>query len=195
MIEEFIAKMGSDSLEVFGGTFEGGIHIQQIPDELAPCIEAIQKLGEVKSYLEIGVAAGGTTYVFNHYFHPEITLVDDNKHHKAKLRNAILDGIKRRELIGKSDGEDVLKAAREQTYDVIVIDGDHTYSAVKIDTENYLPLLNKDGFLIYHDSVMKEWGVHRIVKELKKNKDLKFIGEYVSKKHSPLGIAMFRRVQ
>jgi predicted O-methyltransferase YrrM len=195
MIEEFIAKMGSDSLEVFGGTFEGGIHIQQIPDELAPCIEAIQKLGEVKSYLEIGVAAGGTTYIFNHYFHPEITLVDDNKHHKAKLRNAILDGVKRRELIGRSDGEDVLKAAREQTYDVIVIDGDHLYPAVKKDTENYLPLLNKGGFLIYHDSVMKEWGVYRIVKELKKNKDLKFIGEYVSKKHSPLGIAMFRRVQ
>ena len=194
MIEEFIAKMGSDSLEVFGGTFEGGIHIQQIPDELAPCIEAIQKLGEVKSYLEIGVAAGGTTYIFNHYFHPEITLVDDNKHHKAKLRNAILDGVKRRELIGRSDGEDVLRAAREQMYDVIVIDGDHLYPAVKKDTENYLPLLNKGGFLIYHDSVMKEWGVYRIVKELKKNKDLKFIGEYVSKKHSPLGIAMFRRV-
>ena len=195
MIEEFIIKKGSDSLDVFGGAFEGGIHIQQIPDELAPCIEAIQELGEVKSYLEIGVAAGGTTYIFNHFFHPEITLVDDNKHHKAKLRNAILDGVKRRELIGKSDGEDVLKAAREQTYDVIVIDGDHLYPAVKKDTENYLPLLNKDGFLIYHDSVMKEWGVHRIVKELKKNKDLKFIGEYVSKKHSPLGIAMFRRVQ
>jgi len=194
-IEQFIIDSGSDDLRTFGGRFEGGINIQQIPDEIAPCIAEILKTGKIKTYLEIGVAAGGTTFLFNHYFHPEITLIDDNKHHKAKLRKKILEGIERRELIGKSDDENIIKVASESTYDIILIDGDHLYPGVKLDTVLYKPLLNPDGFLIYHDSLQKEWGVKRLVKELKTDKSLKFIHEYVSKKHSPLGVALFRRVK
>ncbi len=68
LIEQFILDAGSDNLGVFGGIYEGGIHCQQIPDEIAPCILTILESGEsIKSYLEIGVAAGGSTFLFNHF--------------------------------------------------------------------------------------------------------------------------------
>jgi len=194
-IEQFVVDAGSDDLGTFGGKFEGGIHIQQIPDEIAPCILKILESGGAKSYLEIGVAAGGTTYLFNHFFHPEITIIDDNKHHKAKFRKTVLKGVERKELIGRSDDENILKTASESTYDIILIDGDHLYPGVKLDTIFYKPLLNPGGFLIYHDSLMKEWGVQRIVKELKTDESMEFISEYTSKKHSPLGVALFRRIK
>jgi predicted O-methyltransferase YrrM len=104
-----------------------------------------------------------------------------------------LAGIPRRELIGKSDDEDIVKAASEKTYDIIFIDGDHLYKAVKKDTQNYLPLLNENGYILYHDSLLKEWGVKRIVKELKADNSLEFIDEFISTKYKPLGLAMFRR--
>ena len=67
-IIDFILASGSDDLATFGGKHEGGIHCQQIPDELAPCILAILESGEtINAYLEIGVAAGGTTFLVNHY--------------------------------------------------------------------------------------------------------------------------------
>jgi len=67
-IEQFVLDAGSDDLPTFGGSFEGGIHCQQIPDEIGPCIHAILGSGlDLRSYLEIGVAAGGTTFLFDHF--------------------------------------------------------------------------------------------------------------------------------
>lgn len=194
-IEQFITASGSDNLSVFGGEYEGGINIQQIPDEIAPCIKYLLDF-EIKSYLEIGVAAGGTAFVFNHYFHPEIVLIDDNKHHKAALRPKVMDKIIRHEIIRKSGDNAAIAAAQELSpYDLILIDGDHSYQGVNADVKNYLPMLNKEGFLVFHDSARSGFGVKRMVKELKKDTSLKFINEYVSKKMTPCGVALFRRVK
>ncbi len=196
-IEFIIHEAGSDDLPTFGGSYEGGIHCQQIPDELAPCIMAIMESGEtIKSYLEIGVAAGGTIYLLNHFFHLErIVLIDDNKHHKAGLRAGILKGIAYQEIIGRSDNEETILTADDLApFDIILIDGDHLYPGIKLDTIIYMPLLRHGGFLILHDSALPEWGVMRVIKELKADKDMKFIGEYVSKKHpKPCGVALFQR--
>ena len=196
-IEEFIIAAGSDDLATFGGSFEGGIHCQQIPDELAPCIHKIMEIGStVFSYLEIGVAAGGTTFIFDHFFEPyKMVLVDDNKHHKAGLRPDILLHVPAIEIIGRSSDQATVAAAKAQAlYDIIVIDGDHTYAAVKTDTLLYMPMLSPGGFLILHDSVMQEWGVARVVFELKYDLGMEFVAEYVSAKHPrPLGVALFRR--
>jgi predicted O-methyltransferase YrrM len=198
-IEQFIICAGSDNIGVFGGSHEGGIHCQQIPDEIAPAILTILESGErIEAYLEIGVAAGGTTFLIDHYFHPEkIVLVDDNKHHKAGLRGEILKGIKYQEIIGRSDDEEVIKTVSKiAPYDVILIDGDHLYPGVKLDTISYLPMLRPGGFLILHDSALPEWGVARVVRELKTDPGVEFIGEYVSTKHPrPLGVALCRKAR
>src|SRR3972149_4521353 len=93
-IEQFVIDAGSDHVPTFGGKYEGGMQIQQIPDEIAPCIMAILKSGEpIKNYLEIGVAAGGMVALINHYFHPgKIVLIDDNAHPKHHIRPYVLDG-------------------------------------------------------------------------------------------------------
>ncbi len=199
LIEQFILDAGSDNLGVFGGIYEGGIHCQQIPDEIAPCILTILESGEsIKSYLEIGVAAGGSTFLFNHFFHPEkIVLIDNNKHPKAGLRAEVLKGIDYQEIIGCSDAEESIKAISNLNtmFDVILIDGEHHYQGVKLDTVLYLPFLRKGGFLILHDSVWPLGGIMRVVRELKIDPEMEFIDEFVTKKHSfKCGIALFRRV-
>ena len=194
-IEAVIAASGSDNLPAFGGKFEGGIHCQQIPDELAPCIHAILASGhDIASCLEIGVAAGGTTFLMNHFFSPErIVLVDDGKHHKVGLRPSVLTGIKYKEIVGRSCDLDVVSAVHEDSpYDIIIIDSDHSYQNVSQEIEKYLWMLSQGGFLIVHDSVAVD-DVARIVKELKMKKALKFINEFVSKTHKPCGIALFQR--
>lgn len=197
-IEQFIVDAGSDSLEVFGGTYEGGIHIQQIPDELAPCVVAVLDSGEdIPSYLEIGAAAGGTTYVMNHFFSPQsIVLIDDNIHPKHELRPDTLKGINRKEIIGNSRDQTVIDQV-EGPFGLLVIDGDHSYQGVHADIENYLPFLREGGFLMLHDTATNIWGcdVPAVVEELKQLPGLNVVGEFISQKHpAPCGLALFQKV-
>jgi predicted O-methyltransferase YrrM len=196
-IENFIAESGSDHVPTFGGKFEGGIQCQQIADELAPCIMAILESGEpVKSYLEIGVAAGGTTFIFNHFFKLNtIALIDDNRHPKAHVRPYILRDIIRNEIIGHSHADGTVAALKDikTDFDIVLIDGDHTYAGVSKDVDIYRRFLREGGFLILHDSALPEWGIQQMVVELKKDKTLDFIGEYITQKHSrPCGVALFK---
>lgn len=197
-IERYIISVGSDSLPVFGGTYEGGVHIQQIPDELAPCILAIVESGEkVRSFLEIGVAAGGTTFTLNHFLDPDrIVLIDNNAHPKHILRPYILKDIVCEEIIGNSRDPEII-ARPKGPFDLVIIDGDHSYEAVKEDVKNYLPKLRKGGFLVLHDSATNQWGceVSQVVEELKESTNVQLVNEYISVKHSsPCGLALFRKV-
>lgn len=199
-IEQFVLGAGSDHVPTFGGSFEGGIQCQQVADEIAPCIYAILSTGKpVKSYLEIGAAAGGTTFLFNYYFRPEdIVLIDDNRHPKAHVRHYILQDIKYTEIIGDSHAPgtvDVL-AALGLKFDIVFIDGDHSYPGVKADVKIYREFLKPDGFLIFHDSAVPEFGVKDVVAELKNDAGFKFIGEFKTQTElRPLGVALFRKVE
>lgn len=196
-IEQFIIAAGSDDLGTFGGGYQGGVEVQQVPDEIGPCILALLESGKTfESYLELGVAAGGLTYLVNHYLKPEkIVLVDDNQHHKAGKRVEVLRGIAYREIIGKSLDETVIEETRSAgPYDLMMIDGDHNYPGVKLDVTTYLPMLASGGYLMLHDSAMPQWGVMRTVKELKADCTMEFIGEFVSMNHTPLGVALFKKV-
>jgi predicted O-methyltransferase YrrM len=197
-IEKFVIDAGSDHVPTFGGKFEGGAQIQQVPDEIAPCIKAILDSGKlINDYLEIGVAAGGTTFLMNHFLHPaNIVLIDDNQHPKHHVRQYILCDVSYKQIIGNSQSQTVIDLVKDQKFDIIIIDGDHSFNGVKSDVENYFPMLRKDGFLIFHDSVCQEcWGVHLVVEEVKKSGEAELIGEYITEKHSrPCGVALFRKV-
>lgn len=199
-IERFIEEAGSDDLGTFGGKYEGGINCQQIPDELAPCLLAIMESGKkVSNYLEIGAAAGGTTYLIDHFLSPEkIVIIDDDKHTKAGLRKAILEKVKApvTEFIGDSQSEEISSGLTRWAggFDLILIDGDHNYPGVKLDVVFYLPFLLPGGFLALHDSALTKWGVPRVVRELKRDPGMEFVGEYVSTVHpAPCGLALFRK--
>ena len=197
-IEQFIFGAGSDNLGTFGGIFGGGIQIQQISDELAPCILAILESGEpVKAYLEIGSAAGGSVFVMDHYFKPgKIVLVDDNQHPKAHIRPYILRNILHDEIIGNS--HEVSTVAKVYNmgifFDALMIDGDHMYEGVKADVIKYGEFLRPGGFLIFHDSqIGAPYGCAKVFQELRKDKRWEFIAEYISKKHKPCGTGFFRK--
>jgi hypothetical protein len=197
-IERYIEEIGSDDLPTFGGTWQGGAYIQQLPDELAPCIHALLASSvQINSFFEIGVAAGGLTLVIDHYFKPEtIVLLDTNQHPRCVNRPDVLKGIKYEEVIGDSACDSTLACVVNlgYTYDLIVIDGVHYYENVKKDVAMYAGFLRNSGFLMLHDSALHQWGVPRVVEELKTDPAWEYIGEWNSVKVQPCGVALFRRV-
>lgn len=50
--------------------------------------------------------------------------------------------------------------------DFLFIDGDHTYQAVMTDWLLYSPLVKSGGIIAFHDSLCKEFGVSRFIKDL-----------------------------
>lgn len=197
-IENFILENGSDDLPTFGGDFEGGCHCQQIYDEIAPFIFEVLNIGDkIKKYLEVGVASGGTTFILNNFFKFEkVVLIDDNKHPKSKFRKSILEGIPIKEMIGRSDEKRIIDSTKDiGPYDLIFIDGDHTFEAVNRDVNNYFPMIKKGGYIALHDSVMKQWGVHIVVENLKKDDSVDLFGEYVTgTKIRACGLTVFKKV-
>jgi predicted O-methyltransferase YrrM len=73
---------------------------------------------------------------------------------------------------------------------MVFIDGDHTYEGVVRDFEAWWPAMASGGCVLFHDSVNthENWGVHRLMAELKTRKDL----EYVETVDS---ISVFRKKQ
>jgi predicted O-methyltransferase YrrM len=195
-IEQFIIEAGSDDLETFGGGVEGGIHCQQIPDEFAGFLFDRLISGQaINDYLEIGAAAGGTTFLINHFLKPQrIVLIDDGKHPKAALRADILTGINRTEIIGNSRDQEIVDQV-EGEFDLIMVDGDHSYFGCLDDSRNYIPKLRDGGLIAFHDSVHDLLEVRRVVDILKKDDRVIFVNEYISKTQPhPCGIAIFRKV-
>jgi len=202
-IQSFIEALGSDSLKVVGGKFEGGIHLQQIPDELAPCLYDLRRLEDekvtkgIRTYLEIGSAAGGSAFIFNYFFDLQrLTLIDDNRHPKHNLRKDTLRWADYREFIGDSHSDEAAKFVENQGigYDILFIDGDHSYEGVKQDIKLYHKFVNYQGFVIFHDTVACK-GIRDYMVDIREDidLDLHFINSYVSKTHpKPCGITMFQ---
>jgi len=60
---------------------------------------------------------------------------------------------------------------------MIFIDGDHSYEGVCADFGVWFPVLQSDGFMMFHDSVNRHesWGVWRLMEELKLRKDMELV--------------------
>ena len=64
----------------------------------------------------------------------------------------------------------------KEKFDIIFIDGDHSYEGVKKDYDNSLPLLNNNGYIIFHDIASRGCpGVVRIWDEIKNEKSIEFV--------------------
>jgi predicted O-methyltransferase YrrM len=197
-IESYILTLGQENTEGFGGTKAGGIRLQQIPDEIAPCLaELLKYKDEIHNYLETGSAAGGSCYVMNHFFPLEkIVLIDNNGLNMQGTRNEVLKGIFHQELIGRSDDEFVVGSVSNMgiMFDLILLDSDHSYQNVRLEAALYLPFLRPGGFLFIHDTVAAAQGDGRVMRELAASKDMEFVAEYVSEKYPKLGIGLLRKV-
>jgi cephalosporin hydroxylase len=195
-IESFILECGQESTNGFGGVKAGGIYLQQSPDELAPCIaELLKYKDEIKSYLEVGSASGGSCFVFNHFFSFEkIVLIDNNGLGRQAIRNDVLRGIFRQELIGRSNDGAICDSVAKMgiMFDLIVLDSEHDYQNVKAESEIYLPFLRPGGFLFIHDTVFAPDGSGQAMGELIAD-GMELVAEYVSEKGPKLGIGLLRK--
>lgn len=198
-IESYILYSGSDHVPTFGGAFEGGIQVQQVPDEFAACIKAILDTGEpINNYLEIGSAAGGSAFLMHHFFHPaNIILVDDNKHPKAHIRPYILRDVPHRDIIGNSHDQGTINKviATGLIFDVIMIDGDHFYDGASFDVQHYSQVLRSGGFLIFHDSrIGTPYGCYGVARDIEQSPEWSVVNEYLSSKYPVCGILLARKV-
>jgi predicted O-methyltransferase YrrM len=198
-VEQFIKNAGVADIVVFGGRRMGGIHVNQVPDEMAGMIHDIMMSKSIDNYLEIGVAAGGTTFLINHFLQPSKTvLIDDNAHPQAFLRHKILEGIEYTEIIGHSHTEGTVNILRSLglTFDLIFIDANHIYEAVRGDVDIYKHFLRIGGLMALHDTALSQYGPMQTVNEMRTEPWWEFVAEYVtrSKVIRPCGITVFRRI-
>lgn len=164
-ILDAILEAGSDNTQRFGGRFEGGYHIQQVPEELADVVMRLRGR-PYEHYLEIGAAAGGTARILRELLEiPHVYVIDDNKHPKHSLRATILpDAI---EWIGSSQDAECARQLAEWNckFDLVCIDGDHAYDAVRADLALAQKVLATGAVIILHDIAICE-GPKRVWDEI-----------------------------
>lgn len=74
-------------------------------------------------------------------------------------------------ILLKMSFDDALKEFKNESIDLLHIDGYHTYEAVKHDFESWLPKMSKKGVIILHDTKVLErsFGVWKFMDEIKDN--------------------------
>lgn len=86
--------------------------------------------------------------------------------------------------IHKNKSEDVLNSFPNEYFDIIYIDGDHTYNGVKSDLTVSYNKVKKDGFICGHDYINERFeGVVRAVNEFCDQTQLKI--NYITKDGCP----------
>lgn len=156
-ILEAVLNYGSDSLGVFGGKFEGGIRLQQEPEEYADFLWFLAQEPLAFSHIcEIGTAAGGNAKVLYDLLKPSrLLLIDDNSHRSgANARIETLDGVPRIEIIGDSRSQAIVCSAFRAmpSCELLFIDGCHDYPYVAQDFANYAPMVITGGLMAFHDT-------------------------------------------
>jgi len=165
-LEEFVKwikyNAGSSNTKYFKTKKLGGLKLQQVPKEYANVFFEIFKINP-KSYLEIGIGNGGSwlTYSFLLRRSLKISHAVDNLEYAKFIRQKSDDFEYIRNYLKKhidnvefynSDSKLFLDS-NDNMYDVIFIDGDHTYEGVKSDFIKSIRHINKGGIVIFHDII------------------------------------------
>lgn len=119
--------------------------------------------------LEVGAWHGGTLW---HWLRigTIVAVVDDEMRMADLWREWAAQADAELHLIrGMSQDPAVVRAAAAfDPYDVLFIDADHSYEAVRRDWENYSPLVGSRGIVAFHDIVERPgYGVSRLWGEIK----------------------------
>ena len=116
----------------------------------------IAKCLRPRKILEVGSYVGHTTKLLAQHTPPEARIVAfdrDPRHGKAYRDSPTAAKIERR--VGEVNPE-AFAADEPGSYDLIFLDADHTYRAVRHDSEILMPLLASGGIFIWHDYA--NWG-------------------------------------
>lgn len=134
---------------------------------------AVQQHGEIVSLLrlleknpprsvcEIGTASGGTLFLLTKVSRPDalVISVDPGLPLERSLIHSRFATRKQRLISVRKDSQaaetiqQVRSILRGEPLDLLFIDGDHAYEAVKADFANYRPLVRPGGLIVFHDIV------------------------------------------
>ncbi|MTJ07924.1 O-methyltransferase [Anabaena sp. UHCC 0204] len=109
-----------------------------------------------KKLMEVGSFRGYTALYMAQHISPDAKIVTVDRypeHGEAYLNTPYASIIERR--VGETNTE-MFQQDSKDSYDLIFIDADHSYSGVKNDTELVLPLVSQNGFIVWHDYA--NWG-------------------------------------
>ena len=159
--------------KLFNGLYD---HLLQIPEEFASLIIELKKMdkkSQIKSFLEIGFSHGySNTILYKFFKFTKNVAVDKFGPHingyslvaNLRFKNLIL-------FCGSSNDPSIKKNLEKlKKFDLIFIDGDHSYDAVKNDFKLSLSLSHKKTVYIFHDIYHEESGSKKFWSELKKIK-------------------------
>ena len=68
---------------------------------------------------------------------------------------------------GDSHHERIYNQVKDKKFDILFIDGDHSYEGVKKDFEMYVPLVKDRGLILMHDITNAHEGVPKFWEEIK----------------------------
>ncbi|MDC3402548.1 class I SAM-dependent methyltransferase [bacterium] len=109
------------------------------------------------SLLEIGTSNGGTSLLTSRALSRPATLttVDINAgYDRDRLTKSLSRRVDGHLLIADSHDHrtvDLIRNEQKLGFDVVFIDGDHSYDGVRLDTEFFAPLARPGGILVFHD--------------------------------------------
>ena len=178
-------EAGVNHHEWFGtGLYQGNLEIQQVPEEYVEYLWFLKE-GKFKSYLNIGIGKGGS-FLTETYVQPDLEIsvaVDNSSYWNNEQKISIEEKIGWLKSNAKCDIEfhdsDSVKWLNENAsrkFEVIFIDGDHSYEGVKRDFESSLPLLKDGGYVIFHDiNSIGCPGVVGLWNEIKNEKCIEFV--------------------
>jgi predicted O-methyltransferase YrrM len=113
--------------------------------------------------LEIGCFNGVSTSLFAFYA-KEVYALDI--WFSPKLKNEIMPAYNNINFVGGSS-LDMIPTLQDAFFDMIYIDGDHSYESVKSDIQLSIPKLKKNGYICGHDyDANTKNGVYRAVNEI-----------------------------
>jgi len=194
-IGEAIRQAGMDSLSHFGNGYalEGGLSLQQNPDEFAPLCSFLKERGPHHTYVEIGSTSGGAClFLYRELGFDNVLSLDDGGHPRAAEQPANFAEIPRiRQYVGDSHAPAAaryLETELRGPIDVAFVDGDHSYAGVMQDIDHVRRFYRPGSLLILHDTVAAP-GVEKAWLKCLRSASLKPVAEYVGSER-PLGIGI-----
>jgi cephalosporin hydroxylase len=149
------------------------------------------------SFLEIGVLKGGNFVLTGELLGPNFAVGIDNGSYRLQGE---YNAIQATAALSPSFSYEIFLADSHKpetkekitavcsSYDLIYIDGDHSYEGVKQDFEMYGGLIRCGGLIVFHDIANQTTGVPKFWAEIKANhKHLEFIHQ---KKGTIVGIGV-----
>lgn len=181
LVEFLRNEVGVSDANYFDANFVGNLEVQQIPEEYCNLLTFFKNT-DIKTYLELGVANGGSFFVNSIFMQQSASIIHcvdclaykDFSHIKqtdVKILNKV-NRLKQffpeKEFNFFNSTTDDFFDQNTLTYDCIFIDADHSYEGVMKDYKNSLRFVNKPGYLIFHDISNTNTGVAQCWNEVSK---------------------------